>query len=51
MSMYIVDDKQRRNRPQPPCALRVPAGGARTAEEIEKLWQASIGIIRPLWGF
>ncbi len=23
--MYIVDDEQRRDRPQPPCALRVPA--------------------------
>ena len=25
MSMHIVDDEQRRDRPQPPCALRVPA--------------------------
>ena len=25
MSMYIVDDEQRRDRPQHPCALRVPA--------------------------
>jgi hypothetical protein len=25
MSLYIVDDEQRRDRPQPPCALRVPA--------------------------
>ena len=25
MSMYIVDDQQRRDRPQSPCALRVPA--------------------------
>ena len=24
MSLYIVDDEQRRDRPQPPCALRVP---------------------------
>ena len=25
MSMHIVDDEQRRDRPQDPCALRVPA--------------------------
>ena len=25
MSMHIVDDEQRRDRPQHPCALRVPA--------------------------
>ena len=25
MSVYIVDDEQRRDRPQSPCALRVPA--------------------------
>ena len=25
MSVHIVDDEQRRDRPQPPCALRVPA--------------------------
>ena len=25
MSLHIVDDEQRRDRPQPPCALRVPA--------------------------
>jgi hypothetical protein len=25
MSRHIVDDEQRRNRPQPPCAFRVPA--------------------------
>jgi hypothetical protein len=25
MSLCIVDDEQRRNRPQSPCALRVPA--------------------------
>ena len=25
MSMHIVDDEQRRDRPQSPCALRVPA--------------------------
>ena len=26
MSVYIVDDEQRRDRPQHPCALRVPGG-------------------------
>jgi hypothetical protein len=25
MSVHIVDDEQRRDRPQHPCALRVPA--------------------------
>ena len=25
MSLHIVDDEQRRDRPQDPCALRVPA--------------------------
>jgi len=25
MSMHIVDDEQRRDHPQPPCALWVPA--------------------------
>jgi hypothetical protein len=25
MSVHIVDDEQRRDRPQPPCALWVPA--------------------------
>ena len=25
MSVHIVDDEQRRDRPQSPCALRVPA--------------------------
>ncbi len=26
MSVHIVDDEQRRDRPQSPCALRVPSG-------------------------
>ena len=28
MSVHIVDDEQRRDRPQSPCALRVPAARA-----------------------
>jgi hypothetical protein len=35
--MYIVDDEQRRNRPQSPCALRVPA-----VREQEKWGQSPI---------
>jgi len=29
MSLYIVDDEQRRDRPRPPSALRVAAGRPR----------------------
>ena len=44
MSRHIVDDEQRRDRPQPPCALRVPDAayfyhgllGKNSAEGIQK---------------
>ena len=31
MSVHIVDDEQRRDRPQSPCALRVPGGAGASA--------------------
>ena len=31
MSLHMVDDEQRRDRPQPPCALRVPGGAGASA--------------------
>ena len=31
MSVHIVDDEQHRDRPQSPCALRVPGGAGASA--------------------
>jgi hypothetical protein len=51
MSRHIVDDEQRRDRPQPPCALWVPGGGQIALPRRKPRSRDSLYFDRGLFGY